>query len=616
MNSPLVPSTRAAVAPGRAFLGVESSVLGRAWRDRLDLEGQGRAQAIAQLHGHSDILSRVLAARGVDSDGCEAFLDPTIRALMPDPSVLVGMADAVERLVRAIETREKVAIFGDYDVDGACSSALLASFLESCGCPYVVHIPDRLFEGYGPNVDAIRALAEDGARLLVTVDCGTTSQEPIAEAARLGLDTLVIDHHQAPEQLPAALAIVNPNRLDDLSRLGHLCAAGVVYMVLVALHRALRQRDFFNSSKPAPDLLADLDLVALATVADVVPLVGLNRAFVTKGLAVMRARARPGLRHLFDIARADGPPRPYHLGFLVGPRINAGGRIGDAALGMKLLMMKDDAKAAEIAVELDRLNRERQAIEIGTLAEAEAEALASLGLSEQGACVVTAGEGWHPGIVGLVAARLKEKFRRPAFAIAFNGETGTGSARSIPGVDLGRVVRAAVEAGLLVKGGGHAMAAGLTIEKAKLGAFRAYLEERLAEVVTRARHADSLLVDAAVTAAGANVALCEGIARAGPFGSGNPEPVFVLPAHRILRAMPVGNGHIRVHAVAGDGAGIDAMAFRAADNPLGAAIHKAVGGRAHIAGTLSVDRWGGRERVQMRMIDMALPPPAGERPRI
>lgn len=604
--SPL-PASRAGGAPGRAFLGVEKSVLGRAWRDRLDIEGQGRAQAIAQLHGHSDLLSRVLAARGVDAETCTAFLDPTIRALMPDPSVLVDMDETVARLVRAIEAREKVAVFGDYDVDGACSTALLAGYLEHCGCPYLIHIPDRLFEGYGPNVDAIRALAADGARLLVTVDCGTTSFEPIEEAARLGMETLVIDHHQAPERLPPALAIVNPNRLDDLSHLGHLCAAGVVYMVLVALHRALRQRGFWSAARPAPDLLAELDLVALATVADVVPLVGLNRAFVTKGLAVMRGRGRPGLRQLFDVARADGPPRPYHLGFLIGPRINAGGRIGDAALGTKLLMIQDDVRAAEIAVELDRLNRERQAIEVGTLAEAEAEAYASLGLAEVGACVVTAGEGWHPGIVGLVAARLKEKFRRPAFAIAFNCETGTGSARSIPGVDLGRVVRAAVEAGLLVKGGGHAMAAGLTIEKGKLGDFRAFLEERLTEVVARARHSDSLLIDAAVTAAGARVELMATLERAGPFGSGNPEPVFVLPAHRIVRATAVGNGHVRVRAVAGDGTGLDAIAFRAGDTALGAALQKAVGGAAHLAGTLSVDRWGGSERVQMRIIDMALP---------
>ena len=603
----LAPDPKPGTLPRRLFLGVEQSVLGRAWRDRLDLEAQGHAQAISQQLGHPDLLARVLAGRGVQAQDCAAFLDPTIRALMPDPDVLVGMETLVARLVEAIQRGDTVAIFGDYDVDGACSSALLATFLQACGCPFIIHIPDRLFEGYGPNVDAIRGLAAAGAKLLVTVDCGTTSFEPIAEAQKLGLDTLVIDHHQAPEVLPPAHAIVNPNRLDDLSGLGHLCAAGVVYMVIVALNRALRQRGFWTPERPAPDLLAELDLVALATIADVVALKGLNRAFVAKGLAVMRARGRPGLRALFDVARADGPPRPYHLGFLIGPRINAGGRIGDAALGAKLLMMRDETEAARIATELDRLNSERQAIEVTTLAEAEAEAIFALGLEEQGACVVTAGEGWHPGIVGLVAARLKEKFRRPAFAIAMNGKLGTGSARSIPGVDLGRIVRAAVDDGLLVKGGGHAMAAGLTIDRDRLVDFRAYLEERLGEIVARARASDSLSVDAAVTAGGATPDLIRMLEQAGPFGQGNPEPVFVLPAHRLTRATPVGKGHIKVRAVAGDGAGIEAIAFRAAESPLGQALQKNVGSAVHLAGTLSLDRWGGSERVQMRIVDLAIP---------
>jgi single-stranded-DNA-specific exonuclease len=608
MSPPVIHSdSKPGTLPRRLFLGVEQSALGRIWRDRLDLEAQGRAQAMVQVEGLPDILARVLAGRGVAPEAVTAHLDPTIRGLMPDPDTLVAMGPLVGRLLRAIERGETVAIFGDYDVDGACSTALLARFLEFCGTPFIIHIPDRIFEGYGPNVEAIRALAQKGAKLLVTVDCGTTSFEPLEEAQKLGLDTLVIDHHQAPEELPAALAIVNPNRLDDLSGLGHLCAAGVVYMVLVALNRALRQKDFWNAARPAPDLLAELDLVALATIADVVPLKGLNRAFVMKGLAVMRARARPGLRQLFDVARADGPPRPYHLGYLIGPRINAGGRIGDAALGAKLLLMRDEAEAARIAVELDRLNGERQAIEVQTLAEAEAEAQAALGAEEQGACILTAGENWHPGIVGIVAARLKEKFRRPAFAIAMNGKTGTGSARSIPGVDLGRIVRAAVEDGLLIKGGGHAMAAGLTIARDRLADFRAFLDARLGEIVARARLNDALYIDAALTAGAANPDLIRLIEQAGPFGAGNPEPVFVLPNHRIVRAQPVGNGHMKVRAVAGDGAGIDAIAFRAAESGLARALEKAVGSAAHLAGTLSLDHWGGKERVQMRLLDMAEP---------
>ncbi len=592
--------------PRRLFLGVAQSALGRAWRDRLDLEAQGRAQAIVQLHGHPDLLARVLAGRGVTAEACETFLNPTIRALMPEPNSLVAMEALAARLAQSIMRGEKIAIFGDYDVDGACSSALLGDFLSACATPFVIHIPDRIFEGYGPNVEAIKKLSQEGAKLLVTVDCGTTSFEPIAEAQMLGLDTLVIDHHQAPEILPDAFAIVNPNRQDDLSGLGHLCAAGVVYMVIIAVNRLLRDAGFFNADRPAPDLLAELDLVALATIADVVPLKGLNRAYVAKGLAVMRGRGRMGLRSLFDVARADGPPKPYHLGFLIGPRINAGGRIGDAAMGAKLLMMQDEEEAQRMAVELDRLNGERQAIEVQTVAEAEAEAMAA-GLDESGACVVTAGEGWHPGVVGLVASRLKDKFRKPAFAIAMNGKLGTGSARSIAGVDLGRIVRAAVDDGLLVKGGGHAMAAGLTIEKDKLVDFRAYLEARLNEIVEHARAQDSLSIDAALTAAGATSELVRMLEAAGPYGSGNPEPVFVLPDHRIAKVTPVGTNHLKIRAVAGDGAGIDVMAFRAAESPLGAALKAREGQAVHLAGTLSLDSWGGRERVQMRLLDMAVP---------
>ncbi len=413
-------------------------------RPGLTGQAEARALAIAQVSGQSELMARVLAGRGVKLEDVELYLDPTLRDLMPDPFTLRDMEPAIARLAQAVQRRERVAVFGDYDVDGATSAALLAQYLNDCGCETIVHIPDRVIEGYGPNAEAMRAFAAWGARLVVTVDCGAVSHEPFAEAARLGLDVIAFDHHQAPELLPAAIAIVDPNRQDDLSGLGYLCAAGVVYMALVALNRALRETGFW-SGRNAPDLIAGLDLVALATVADVVPLIGLNRAFVVKGLSVMRARRRPGLAALLDVAGADGPPRPYHLGFLIGPRINAGGRIGDAGLGVKLLMTRDDLEAREIAEELDRLNRARQQIEIAMLEAAEAEALLALGLEERGACVVVAGEGWRPGIVGIVAARLKERFGRPAFVLALNGAEATGSGRSIVGVDLGRVVRAAVE---------------------------------------------------------------------------------------------------------------------------------------------------------------------------
>ena len=441
----------------KPFLGVTNSALGRTWVERCDAAQSTIALAIAQTHGLPDVLSRVLAGRGVGIHDTEGFLNPRLRDLMPDPHVLTDMEAAASRLADAVARNEKVAIFGDYDVDGACSAALLAEYLRACGLDYAIHIPDRITEGYGPNVDAIRALKEQGADILVTVDCGTASIEPLAEARRLGLDPIVLDHHQAPERLPEALAIVNPNRQDDLSGLGHLCAAGVVFLFLVALNRALRSRGFFQG-RLEPDLMASLDLVALATVADVVPLTGLNRAFVRQGLAIMKSRRRVGLAALLDSAGLAGAPESWHLGYLVGPRINAGGRIGDAALGSRLLLTEDPVQAAKLAAELDRLNRERQAIEVVAVAEAEAQAMFALENVPDRPVLMTASAEWHPGVVGLISARMKERFRRPAFAFTLNPDgTATGSGRSVPGVDLGFAVRAAVEAGLAIKGGGHTL---------------------------------------------------------------------------------------------------------------------------------------------------------------
>lgn len=588
----------------RAFLGVERSVLGHPWRSRLDPASEARALAIAQIHGTSDLLSRVLAGRGVAPSDVPGYLDPKLRNLLPDPCSLKGMEAAAERIAQAIARAETVAVFGDYDVDGAAAAALLYDYFQACGTPCLIHIPDRVFEGYGPNIEAVRNFARCGARLLVTVDCGTLSHEPLAEAARLGLDPIVLDHHQVPEVLPGAI-VVNPNRQDDLSGLGYLCAAGVVFLTLVAVQRALRANGFFSGSRPLPDLLEALDLVALATVADVVPLTGLNRALVIKGLALMHGRGRPGLRALCDVARLGGPPTPYHLGFLIGPRINAGGRIGDAALGARLLSLTDPTEAQRIAVELDRLNKERQESERATLEEAEAQVL-GCAESENYAALVVAGEGWHPGIAGLVAARLKEKFRRPAFAIAFDASaTGTGSGRSIAGVDLGHAVRAAAEAGIVIKGGGHAMAAGLTIGRDRLSDFKSFLDRTLAGQIAAARARETLLIDAALTAAAATSELIADLARAGPYGAGNPEPVFALAAHRLLDVADVGNGHVRLKALAGDGTKIEGIAFRAAREPLGRALHAAHGSLVHLAGSLASDRFGGRERVQIRVLDLA-----------
>jgi single-stranded-DNA-specific exonuclease len=589
----------------RHFLGVERSVTGRAWRDRLDDRGSARALAIVQQHGVPELLARVVAGREVEADAVTAYLDPTLKTLMPDPNVLTGMPAAASRLADAVERGEAIAIFGDYDVDGATSAALLASFLRRSGLEPPIYIPDRIFEGYGPNVDAIRTLAERGARVLVTVDCGTTSLEPLAEAKRLGLDVVVIDHHQADESLPEGL-IVNPNRLDDLSELGHLAAVGLVFLTIVAVNRELRKRGFWNASRPEPDLLEFVDLVALGTVADVVPLKGLNRAFVAKGLIAMRRRERVGLTALIDASRLTGPPEPWHLGFMLGPRINAGGRIGRADLGARLLLCEDPSEAAGLAAELDRLNRERQTIEMAAVAEAEAEAMAALGLEERGAVVVTASPRWHPGVVGLVAARLKERFGRPAFVIALGaGDTGAGSGRSIPGVDLGRAVRHAVARGLLVKGGGHAMAAGVTLRKDALSEFRAYLEETLGAAVEAARRDDALLVDGALTARAANAELHATIARAGPFGAGNPEPMIALPAHTVAYAEEVGQAHVRARLQAGDGSAIGAIAFRAVGQKLGQALVASRGRPVHAVGSLSVDRWQGEERMQFHLIDVA-----------
>ncbi|HXW43089.1 MAG TPA: single-stranded-DNA-specific exonuclease RecJ, partial [Xanthobacteraceae bacterium] len=565
-----------------------------------------RALAIAQRHELPELLARILAGRNVEADAVDAFLDPTIKRSMPDPHVLTAMKEAAERIADAVGRGETIAIFGDYDVDGATSAALLARYLRHCGIDPMIHIPDRLFEGYGPNIEAVRALADRGATLIVCVDCGTTSVEPLAEAKARGVDVVVIDHHQADEALPPAVAVVNPNRRDDLSGLGHLAAVGLTFMTVVAVNRLLRARGFWTPERPEPDLLMLLDDVALGTVADVVPLVGLNRAFVAKGLIALRRRERVGHVSLMDVARLNAPPDAWHLGFLLGPRINAGGRIGRADLGVRLLIEDDPIAAAKIAAELDRLNQERQAIEQATLAQAEAEAIAALGSEEKGAVVVTAAEGWHPGIVGLVAARLKEKFGRPAFAIALEpGGIGTGSGRSIAGVDIGRAVRRAVTEGLLLKGGGHAMAAGVTLRKDRLAPLRAFLEATLGGDVEIARRANGLLIDGAVTAAAANNDLVAMIARAAPFGSGNPEPIIALPAHTVTYAEEVGQAHMRVRLKSADGSGLNAIAFRAAGQKLGLALRNSRGRQVHAAGTFALDRWQGEERVQFKLTDIA-----------
>ena len=590
-----------------AFLGVARSVRGLQWRERIDEADLNLAIAISQQHDLPELLGRVLAARGIGLDDVPVVLDPTIKALMPDPSVVQDMDKAAARLADAIIAREPVAVFGDYDVDGAASVALLHRFLAHHGLGCRVYIPDRLFEGYGPNPAAIEGLVKDGARLIVTVDCGTTSFEPLGLARRMGADVVVVDHHQADERLPDVHAVVNPNRQDDLSGLGQLCAAGVTFMVLVAVARELRQRDFYSAARPAPDLLGLLDLVALATVCDVVPLTGLNRAYVVKGLQVMRSRRNIGLTALFDAAGLAQAPTPYHLGFVLGPRINAGGRIGDAALGARLLSIEDEMEAARIAQLLDKLNKERKAIETEMLEQAMAEAEQQLEADPALPILVLGSEAFHKGVVGLVASRLTERFQRPSCVVSWESEVGTASLRSVAGVDIGAAVRAAVAKGHLVKGGGHAMAAGLTVERAQLEPLKAFFCETLAAAATHARATAGLDIDGAMTSGGVTDELLQLIERAGPYGQGNPQPRFAFPAHRIMYAKVVGERHVRCAVEAGDGSRIDAVAFRAAGQPLGEALLATGGMPIHVAGTLRRDTWGGRNRIELTIDDAADP---------
>lgn len=586
----------------RLFLGVRRSVTGLAWEHRLSERQDMAALQMAQSNGLPDIVARVLAGRGVQPEDAEAFLDPTIRDLMPDPSSLTDMDAAAERIVRAVVARDRVAIFGDYDVDGACSSALMKRFFSHYGVDSEIYIPDRIFEGYGPNPDAMCDLASR-ASLIVTVDCGTNSAAAIAAANEAGAEVVVLDHHQVGGALPPAVATVNPNREDDLSGQGHLCAAGVVFLTLARASTLLRERAPDTSRI---DLLSLLDLVALATVCDVVPLIGINRAFVVKGLVAIRHMQNVGLAALVRASRIGEPVSTFHLGFLLGPRINAGGRIGDAALGSRLLATDDPVEAQKVAETLDRLNAERQAMEQAMLAEARAEADTELAGGDGPAVIVTASDKWHPGIVGLIAARLKEHARRPAFAIHFNPNgSGAGSGRSISGFDLGRLVREAVDAGLLVKGGGHAMAAGITVERERLGELRAFFESRALETVFRLRDEESLKIDGALTADGATQDLFDLLEKAGPYGSGHPAPVFALPRHRILDARVVGTGHVRTELRSEAGGRITGMSFRSAETALGQSLARSVGKTVHVAGSLSANYWNGMRSMQFRITDIA-----------
>lgn len=580
-------------APATGYLGVAHSFTGRRWLGP-DLERERRTEALVQATRLPAALCSVLARAEIAPEAVEEYLAPSLRALLPDPMRLRDMEPAADRLLHALEQRERIAIFADYDVDGGASAALLLTWLRGSGHDATLYIPDRIDEGYGPNVPAMAELAR-GHDLIVCVDCGTLSHEPIA-AAR-GADVVVVDHHLGAETLPPAVAVVNPNRQDEPGDLGHLCAAGVVFLLLVEANRRLRLRGVTG-----PDLMAMLDLVALATVADVAPLIGVNRAFVRQGLKVMAARARPGLVALADVARIDSTPSPYHLGFVLGPRVNAGGRIGAADLGARLLATANPAEAARIAAQLETLNAERRAIEAAVRDEALAQA-DRRGLD--GPLVWAAAEGWHPGVIGIVAARLKEATNRPAVVIALDGAEGKGSGRSVVGVDLGAAVQRLAAEGLLIRGGGHRMAAGLTVARDRLEEAMDRLGELLARQGAGLGGAADLRLDGLIMPGAATPELVESLESAGPFGQGAPAPRFALPALQIRDARRVGERHLRLRVGDTTGPALDAIAFGAFDSPLGPALERAGPGRVHLAGRIEVNTWGGSRRVQLRLDDAA-----------
>jgi single-stranded-DNA-specific exonuclease len=534
--------------------------------------------AISQRHGLSELAGRLLAPRVEGLDAVDDYREPKLRNLLPNPSFFLGMDEAADRVAAAVAKGERIALFGDYDVDGATSTALLTRLLRSVGAEPMVHIPDRIAEGYGPNAPALKALAEQGANVVVFLDCGTTAFDQLDAAQEYGLTTIVLDHHTAEARLPAALSVVNPNRLDQEPGFGQLAAVGVTFLFAVALNRALRT----TGQVPSISLLDLLDLVALGTVCDVVPLTGLNRAFVQQGLKVMEKRANSGLAALSDVAGVKERLSSYHLGFLLGPRINAGGRLGDSSLGMRLLTSQDPGECWEISEHLNALNAERQAVEQSVL-----EAALGQAESQQSSVVLVDGDGWHPGVIGIVASRLVERTGRPACVIGWDEyNIGKASGRSISGVSLGDAVIAARNEGLLLAGGGHAMAAGFSLERSKLADLHAFLNERLAANIDTAKAAASLTLEGALSLDGADANLADEVERLGPYGPGNAEPRFVIPNAQLA---------------------LKAIAFRAAETPMGDALLSGQGRTIHLAGRLRRDRWTGGNAMELHIEDAAWP---------
>lgn len=581
-----------------AFLDVDSSCRGLRWRARCDDEKA--VTTLEQSKSLDNLTARLLAGRGITPDSSEAFLEPSLRGSMPDPSSMQDMDKAAVLIMDAVQAKKKITVFADYDVDGGTSAAQLIKWGRCFGVEIGLYVPDRVKEGYGPSIEAFEQLKSEGNDLVITVDCGAAAQSALEAAEGLDLPIVVIDHHLMHGALPPCAALVNPNREDDSSGLGHLAAAGVTFMVLAALNREARRRELEN----IPNILELLGLTALGTLCDVVPLEGLNRAFVSQGLKVLSQGGNVGVAALADIAGTAAPFTTYHCGFILGPRINAGGRIGKAEMGAEMLSTENAQLAYSHAAELDRVNTERKALQNQMINEALEEAHK---LSEDNAVIIVDMEGWHPGVIGIVAGRLKDRFDKPAIVIGVNEDgLGKGSGRSMSGVNLGEAITKAKEAGLLISGGGHAMAGGLTIERDKIPDFTQFLNDLLKEEVAEARRNLSLKIDALIAPSAANQSLIDRIADVGPYGAGNPQPVFAFSDLRIAYAERVRGGHVRCAFEDGIGGRISGICFRADETGLDEILLDPNAPRVHVVGRLKADSWKGRSRVDLQLVDLAI----------
>ena len=596
------------------FLGISKSLTGARWRKTpsqySSADTQRYADRLTELADVPPAIAYYLASKAISPETLEQYVSPTLRDLLPDPYCMQGVEGAAQRLAEAAFNQEHIGIFGDYDVDGACAAAICSRVLTRLGCVVDTHIPDRFSEGYGPNIQALESLSKKGCDLILTVDCGITAHEPLEAAKRAEMEVIVIDHHLAGPVLPEAHSVVNPNRLDDDSELGYLCAAGVCFMVMVALLRILRDRDFTPETGALPDLRHELDLVALATICDVVPLKGLNRAFVKQGLKIMGQRRKPGLNALSDISGVNEAPSPYALGFQIGPRINAGGRLGHSDLGVRLLSDPDAGEAAYLAEELHLLNAKRRDIEADILALAELQAEAQLDSNPDLSALIISGEGWHEGVIGIIAGRLKEKFNRPAIVITIDPESGVGkgSARGVAGIRLGDIIVSAVQHGLLIGGGGHDLAAGLSLSRAMLEDFTTYIHETISKQLPEQVQRE-FFVSGSLSVAGCTSEILEWLEKVGPYGAGAGEPRFALTHCKIKNSRWMGTEkqHFSCNLDDGTSKPLRAVAFGVAGTPLHSVFMSAADhGAVMVLGKLRKDTWRGGDNLQFQIEDVAL----------